>query len=670
MRARSPTTAGGRRGGGTLYKCWSVSPGHGRLSGMQAGLAACWLLLAAGGGAWRPDAREVAAVVREAALLYDKVCVALVFSGRAGPGKQAALARTARQLSQAGLAAASLQLQATSFEQAGQLCHHAAPLLVLWDADKDTRTRWRRAGRRTRRGCCCGPRGSPRTWAASWPGSTCPSTATWCWRARGPRGGGYRLEELYRVSPGAQIRSYRLGAGRMLPRLLSRYHRRPGLHGLVLRAAFTPKEFVMEEILDESGHKQKIGFFAVFWRTLEDIANFTTKYIENKNRGYGIESHGSWNGMIEMLRKNEVNAAVGDFTMSRIRKSVIDFTIPLITTSSRVFIPAPGGHELNWSSFSSPFSAGLWGWLLGSLPPVATLAWGAQRLGGRERARGWRHGYSYALLSVLRPVCQQGLEDPPRSWSCRAIFLTLYLTMQILYSAYSAALVSSLAKQTFTLPFADIGGLLRDGSYDFYVSQMSAEYELFQTSNDSLMRAVFRRYLQDQSVLPTSSGNILAGLCGERKRAVLQPRFLAEASAGSLPCRVLSLPTAVFQTSLAIALAKHSPYQGIFNHYLMLLLETGIRNKFKRTFVTSPAKRQQESWVPVNMTHVVPILAVLGAGVAAAVVALLLEVCVRHCRSPARPRGPSGARPRHICDMRAVANSKPRHTHIRATERN
>jgi hypothetical protein len=57
----------------------------------------------------------------------------------------------------------------------------------------------------------------------------------------------------------------------------------------------------------------------------------------------------------------------------------------------------------------------------------------------------------------------------------------------ILLSAYSAALISFLTKKSVALPFRDLQGLLKDGTYRFGVMENSAEYELFEVRNKAVI---------------------------------------------------------------------------------------------------------------------------------------------------------------------------------------
>jgi hypothetical protein len=80
-----------------------------------------------------------------------------------------------------------------------------------------------------------------------------------------------------------------------------------------------------------------------------------------------------------------------------------------------------------------------------------------------------------------------GHDFTPKSSSCRLVYLTAYLTAVILLSAYSAALISFLTKKSIALPFRNLQGLLKDGTYKLGVRENSAEYRMFEVRNRSVI---------------------------------------------------------------------------------------------------------------------------------------------------------------------------------------
>jgi hypothetical protein len=79
-------------------------------------------------------------------------------------------------------------------------------------------------------------------------------------------------------------------------------------------------------------------------------------------------------------------------------------------------------------------------------------------------------------LTSLRAT---GQPEEVKSTAGRIVTLTSYMTSLVLFAAYSAFLISSLAVQHRHLPFRDLQGLLHDGSYKLGVKRDTAEFNMF-----------------------------------------------------------------------------------------------------------------------------------------------------------------------------------------------
>lgn len=73
------------------------------------------------------------------------------------------------------------------------------------------------------------------------------------------------------------------------------------------------------------------GFYAEVWTELERIMNFSSVNYPSIDKVNGIpEKNGTWNGLVGMLQRHEIDAAVSNFLMNSQRSRAIDFTRPLL----------------------------------------------------------------------------------------------------------------------------------------------------------------------------------------------------------------------------------------------------------------------------------------------------------------------------------------------------
>lgn len=70
----------------------------------------------------------------------------------------------------------------------------------------------------------------------------------------------------------------------------------------------------------------------------------------------------------------------------------------------------------------------------------------------------------------------------PESYSTRLVYVTAYVTGLIMMAAYAAAFVSFLTDQTYTLPFVDYKGLLKDGTYHIGLTSGTGHAETFRVN--------------------------------------------------------------------------------------------------------------------------------------------------------------------------------------------
>jgi len=71
-----------------------------------------------------------------------------------------------------------------------------------------------------------------------------------------------------------------------------------------------------------------------------------------------IEEYGSWNekkeewtGVIGQLVSGKADIGVSEFSITASRLNVIDFSLPLMHTPSRIYFKQPSGIDLHWSGY-------------------------------------------------------------------------------------------------------------------------------------------------------------------------------------------------------------------------------------------------------------------------------------------------------------------------------
>ena len=82
--------------------------------------------------------------------------------------------------------------------------------------------------------------------------------------------------------------------------------------------------------------------------------NFTYTAIKPPDGAWGaIQPDGSWNGMVNMLSKQEVDLGITPFTITQDRSTVATFSTPLFQIYHSLFIKNPA-ETFNYTAYIKP----------------------------------------------------------------------------------------------------------------------------------------------------------------------------------------------------------------------------------------------------------------------------------------------------------------------------
>ena len=105
--------------------------------------------------------------------------------------------------------------------------------------------------------------------------------------------------------------------------------------------------------------------------------NFTYTLIKPPDGNWGaIQADGSWNGMVNLLAKEDIDIATTDFTITHERSAVMTFATPITQIYHALFISNPA-ETFNYMAYIEPIH--LLSWvvifiLILCLPPLLFMA--------------------------------------------------------------------------------------------------------------------------------------------------------------------------------------------------------------------------------------------------------------------------------------------------------
>ncbi|KAJ4446792.1 hypothetical protein ANN_13490, partial [Periplaneta americana] len=379
------------------------------------------------------------------------------------------------------------------------------------------------------------------------------------------------LREIYRVTPKLPLHIHHFGYWDLRTRSnwsrLGLYQRRNSLDGYTIKTAVL-NDGIFVTLRQSEGKQTLEGYIGLIWSELEREMNFTSEFYEPEDGSTGSEINGSWGGMVGMLVRGDAQVGAASFLMTVKRLDVIDYTNSLAEAGTNVYIKRPEVYTLPWTNCLAPFSQRLWFCVLavmGLLTIVLSAMCNLQHHYGNRKEM--RFGFRDSWLCVLGIFCQQGHDVTPYSSACRIVYITSYACAIVLLAGYAGNYISVLSSgRPLVLPFTDLRGMLRHGSYRLGAMRGSAQLNFFDNTTDPQFKEVYRKLIApDVSNLPASYHEAFQRVC-ESKYAFMSSALLMRRFTSNVTCSCIAVPQANMPGVIAMATAKRSPYRGLINH--------------------------------------------------------------------------------------------------------
>ncbi|XP_049964526.1 probable glutamate receptor [Schistocerca serialis cubense] len=374
------------------------------------------------------------------------------------------------------------------------------------------------------------------------------------------------------------------------------------------------------------------------------VAFVMMTYRYEESAGWGFRSRdGTWNGLVGRLLSGHVEVAAALVMMTPERHRVVDFSLPLIFSGLNVYIQEPREQEFRWVHFLLPFDNCLW---LCTVTLVVTT-WVVLRIQRRCRKaaenEGGDKGTYSDFLQVVGIFLMQGVgtgQDTTSRDCVRASLAVASLSALLLYTAYCGALTAALASGQPRLPFHDMSGLLRDGSYTLITQAGAAAMNTLSDSKNPVDRKIYKLHIEGKD-MPRTAAEMFRRLCSSQKHAVMVSKTSYLQSNSDLQC-----PVTLVHESKALqegfAVTKKNPYREAINYHLLRLRSEGVLNRllWNSCWVDGTQRQQQQSTPMVGARQVAPALVVLAAAGMAALCLLVLEnACCRRGAKVVRAAG-------------------------------
>ncbi|XP_069970501.1 glutamate receptor ionotropic, kainate glr-3-like [Penaeus vannamei] len=450
-----------------------------------------------------------------------------------------------------------------------------------------------------------------------------------------PSVGGFSLREVWRVGRGQPFLTGPRGSwtrreGLVTPDLPHKYDRRKDLRGFHLRVA-TINTMPYEELLQNNTKQNFMGGYVVdVWHTLQEQLNFT--YTATDTLFGSLQSDGvTWNGMVGMLQTDDADAAVAPLSITKIRAISIDFTIPIQIVSTRLYIRRPV-LEGSWTLYGQPFDGLLWACIPVFLVVCGASLWLLNWTSVQRDVHDHDIRFEDAFWIMFCSIVQQSAMVEPRPMSGRIVFFAGYWTGLILFTCYSAILVSILTTRQPQLPFRDFEGLLNNPDWNLGVRTNTALADaLALAPPGSPMRLAWDTFVGKDPVnnLPNNNDDALNSVLKGKYAFFANKEYIIYRLQRVLPLKqamdIVDTKTDFLKRGIGFGLQKGSPFKNLMNHVLSKMTQKGHLDRLKRKWWPNIAREPEASYPTPGFKEVFTVFIVWGGGIAVSVVLLGCE---------------------------------------------
>ncbi|XP_064087140.1 glutamate receptor 1-like [Macrobrachium nipponense] len=400
------------------------------------------------------------------------------------------------------------------------------------------------------------------------------------------------------------------------------------------------------------------GYVGDLVTTLQRTHNFTLTYQTLEGYAYGSlvdPASNKWNGMVGELQERRADLTVSELSVTQERSEIITYTQPIHMISRKLFVATQEDFQKKLMAYALPMESILYAAVFLTMAVLVIFLVIAERVYRRyfpqEMEGIFRAGISDASWVMVSALLQQGSDKQPVSAASRAIFWLGYFLSVIVYTSYSATLVSHLAvERPASLPFSNLRELSLQpdwnaGCNENDLFQVTASQTCLnsQTEECRVLRNVWNNNFMrnpDNLVSSYTEGlqKVLKGKYVFIGVGVTTNNYIRQLDAQDA-CNVKELPGSYLTGGIAIGLQPSSPFKIIFDRSLQKMRENGLMDKLGLKYLSAKRLCSSSTSVSAKLLDVAALFLLLIAGVGFSVLFLIGEVTMKRMLQPAAGLG-------------------------------
>ncbi|KAK7111831.1 hypothetical protein V1264_011398 [Littorina saxatilis] len=377
------------------------------------------------------------------------------------------------------------------------------------------------------------------------------------------------------------------------------------------------------------------GFCIDLLKTMARQLNFRFQIVESPDNKYGaLEKDGRWNGMVGMVARKEVDMGVGPYTITSLRETVVDFSVPFMEDGGGI-LTQKDNSGTSIMAVLETFSTTVWMCILATTLGVCLAFYVVVRFSPYSAAfdedgrlnKHWR--LLDCVMHIYGSFMMRGVEHAPKSLSARCVLGFWWIFGILIVSIYTASLASVLT--------VDLQGTTIDSLEDLAQSQVkplvlagSVWDTLFQTADGEQYKAIATNMRDMPEV--TSDEEALRYVMSQESAFLHDVNNLKFMYA--VNCEKLHLAAEVFNSNgLGLILPEKAPYKDAVNQLLLRMQEGGFLSQWRKVWwpVTTQCETQASlsEGKRLGLPKLAGVFLVYGAVLAVSVVCFLVNLCLK-----------------------------------------
>ena len=358
-----------------------------------------------------------------------------------------------------------------------------------------------------------------------------------------------------------------------------------------------------------AGGKIMYGYGMILLNTLKDEFNFSVewKFVDDKKFGALVpgSTTNEWNGIVGMLKRNEVDTSSLWLSITDARSTVISFAVPIVNIEYQLIMKRPV-ISLSWATYLTVFHISYWV-LLVLVFITCSLYFGyiftrIERNGSnvedfRKKLFGGNIISGVAAMSLALGTLDINLSKPSvdlRSFmSLRILAFVVCLFGIVNYYIYNAGLIARVMAHHPNTPINELDDLLRRNEYTLLIQEGSAQESYLRHTKE--YKKIWENSRKRRGLIGNENVNegeqkirsdpkkvffveypLFQVMDQHARRAWLMNDTHHGSTAWTDPCELFAAKKRYGLNSISFAFQQNSPYIKLFNYHIRQIKEKGL----------------------------------------------------------------------------------------------